>query len=249
MKKDTSWGKVAQWYDELLGNEDTYQSKVILPNLMRVLDLKPGERVLDIGCGQGFFARACQAAGAEVVGADISKELITLASKESRNISYHVSPSHSLPFAADGSFDTALLVLALQNIADMDGTFAEAARILAPRGRMVLVLNHPAFRVPKHSDWQYDDSEKTQFRRIGRYLSGEKVLIEMHPGERKSEQTVSYHRSLQDISKSLRKNGFATLRLEEWISHKKSGSGPRQAAEDAARKEIPLFLLLETEKR
>lgn len=245
MKKDTSWGKVTQWYDELLGNEDTYQSKVILPNLMRVLDLKPGERVLDIGCGQGFFARACQAAGAEVVGADISKELITLASKESRNISYHVSPSHSLPFAADGSFDTALLVLALQNIADMDGTFAEATRVLKPRGRMVLVLNHPAFRVPKHSDWQYDEKEMVQYRRVGRYLSGEKVMIEMHPGERKSEHTVSYHRSLQDISKSLRKHGFATLRMEEWISHKKSESGPRQAAEDAARKEIPLFMLLE----
>ena len=248
MKKDTSWDKVAGWYDDLLGEEDTYQSKVILPNLLRVLDIKKGERILDLACGQGFFSRAFQAAGADVVGADISKKLITLAGKQSRGISYHVAPSTALPFA-DGSFDAVVIVLALQNIADMDGTFLEAARVLTPHGRMVLVLNHPAFRVPKRSDWQYDVAAKTQFRRISRYLSGEKTAIDMHPGERKGEKTVSYHRSLQDLSKSLRKHGFATLRLEEWISHKESETGPRKEAEDIARKEIPLFLLLETAKR
>ena len=67
----------------------------------------------------------------------------------------------------------------------------------------------------------------------------------MHPGEEKSEQTFSYHRSLQDFFKALAKNGFVVSRLEEWISHKISERGPRQAAEDIARKEIPLFLMLE----
>ncbi|HET9641621.1 MAG TPA: methyltransferase domain-containing protein [Candidatus Paceibacterota bacterium] len=245
MKKDTSWGKVADWYDELLeGGDDTYQTQVILPNLLRILDVKPGDRVLDIACGQGFFARAFQEAGASVTGVDVSKELITLASKESRNISYHVASSTALP-VPDASFDKAVIVLALGNIADIDGTFKEARRALVPRGRLVLVVNHPAFRVPRHSDWQYEEASKTQYRRIGRYLSGETVVIDMHPGEKHGEKTLSYHRSLQDISKSLRKNGFATLRLEEWISHKRSGAGPRQLAEDTARKEIPLFLTLE----
>lgn len=248
-KKETSWGKVAGWYDDLLANDDTYQAQVILPNLLRVLAPKPGERVIDIACGQGFFARACREAGAAVTGADISKELITLASKTSRNISYHVAPSHSLSFAKDGSFDTAIIVLAIQNIAEMDATFAEAARVLTPRGRMVLVLNHPAFRVPKHSDWHYDEKDGVQYRRIGRYLSGEKVFIDMHPGKKSGERTISYHRSLQDITKSLRKSGFAITRLEELISHRESEKGPRQKAEDIARKEIPLFLLLEVVKQ
>ena len=44
------------------------------------------------------------------------------------------------------------------------------------------------------------------------------------------------------------KNGLAITRLEEWISHKQSGAGPRQAAEDKARKEIPMFMCLEIKK-
>jgi ubiquinone/menaquinone biosynthesis C-methylase UbiE len=57
-KKTTSWGKVAKWYDQLLeAGEDTYQEKVIKPNLLRVINVKRGEEVLDVGCGQGYFAR------------------------------------------------------------------------------------------------------------------------------------------------------------------------------------------------
>ena len=43
-KNSTSWGPVAKWYDEYLGQEDTYQAQVILPNLLRLLSIKKGER-------------------------------------------------------------------------------------------------------------------------------------------------------------------------------------------------------------
>jgi 2-polyprenyl-3-methyl-5-hydroxy-6-metoxy-1,4-benzoquinol methylase len=49
---------VAKWYDDYLQDEDNYQNKVILPNLLRLLDLDnlPNKsNILDIGCGQGFF--------------------------------------------------------------------------------------------------------------------------------------------------------------------------------------------------
>lgn len=252
-KPDASWGEVAEWYDTMLEeNPDTYQSKVILPNLLRVLALTRGERVIDIACGQGFFTRAIQGTGARVVGADISAELIALAREKTPDIPFEVAPSHELTFAKEASADTALIVLAIQNIEKMDATFAEARRVLTPTGRLVLVLNHPAFRVLKHSGWGYDEKEKTQYRRVDRYLSAEKVAIDMHPGHhaagKDTAKTLSYHRSLQDLTKSLHKNGFAITRLEEWISHRASGKGPRQAAEDTARKEIPLFMMLETRR-
>lgn len=247
---DSSWGKVASWYDALLEKDsDTYQTQVILPNVMRVLAIQGRERVIDIACGQGFFTRACHEAGAIAVGADISPELIALARTQSpKEIAFHAAPAHELNFAKDGSFDTALIVLAIQNIEKMDATFAEAHRVLAPGGRMILVLNHPAFRVLKHSSWGYDAESQTQYRRVDRYLSAEKVLVDMHPGKKESTQTVSYHRSLQDISKALRKNGFSITSLEEWISHRSSEKGPRQDAENTARKEIPLFMMLEVTK-
>ena len=41
-KKQTSWGKVADWYDDVLNKERSYQKEVILPNLIRLLEIKKG---------------------------------------------------------------------------------------------------------------------------------------------------------------------------------------------------------------
>jgi len=112
----TSWGGVAVWYDDYLGAEDTYQTQVILPNVLRVLAAKKGEKILDVACGQGFFAREIAKSGATVVGADIAPELIKEAQKYPSGVTYHVAPASHLSFAKDGEFDAAVCVLALQNI-------------------------------------------------------------------------------------------------------------------------------------
>ncbi len=248
-QKDTSWGGVADWYDAYLEtNKDSYQEKVIAPNLLRLLEIKKQMRILDLACGQGFFSRKFAEAGAAVTGVDISKELIEQAKKHSKNISYSVAPSHKLGFVPDSSMDAVTIVLAIQNIEKMTETFVEARRVLAPSGRLILVLNHPAFRIPKRSSWGFDPKDGKQYRRVDAYLSSSTEPILMHPGQKASEATISYHRSLQDFCKALNKSGLAVTRLEEWISHKKSQSGPRQKAEDTARKEIPLFMMIEARK-
>lgn len=243
----TSWGGVAEWYSTYLETtEDSYQTKVILPNLLRILNLKPGTRVLDIACGQGFFSREFAKAGAEVVGSDIAQPLIAQAKKLSGNtVQYYVGAADNLNYAKDASFDIATIVLAVQNIKNIDGTFSEARRILKPGGRLVMVLMHPAFRIPQHSSWGFDKESKQQYRRIDGYLSAQKAGLLVHPGKEGSAKTISYHRSIQDFSKTLFKAGFVITRLEEWISHKQSQKGPRQQTEDSARKEIPMFLMLE----
>ena len=249
---NTSWGGIADWYHEMLQAGDTYQEKVILPNLLRLLAPAKGERVLDIACGEGFFTRALRESGAEVVGADISPELIAIAKKLSPKGEYFTAPVEEMSFAADGTFEKAFCILSLQNMENIRRGVGETARVLARGGTFIIVLNHPCFRIPKRSSWGYDEKENTQYRRLDGYLSESKENIKIHPGEEarggKGAETHSFHRPLQVWAKILANAGFVIARLEEWESHKKSQKGPRAEAEDRARKEFPLFLCIVAEK-
>lgn len=253
VKKSTSWGKVAGWYDQLLEeNDDTYQEQVIKPNLLRILSAKSGEEILDLGCGQGFFARELGKLGGKILGVDIAGELIKLAKeKAGPNEKYLVLSAEHLANIASDRFDAAICVLALQNIKNLSLVISELSRVLKPGGRTVIVLNHPSFRVPTATSWGYDEKENVQYRRIDKYLSEITQQVDMSQGEKhpgKKIFTYSFHRPLQSYFKAFAKAGLAVVRLEEWVSHKTSDTGARKAAEDRARKEIPLFMCLELQK-
>ena len=248
MKKDTSWGNVADWYGNHVAGKDSYHQKVILPNLLRLLDIKKGMSVLDVACGSGFFTQEFAKAGASAQGIDISPELVALAEKQFAGVKFSVAPAHSFPSVKSESIDAVTLILAIQNIREVKETFAECSRVLKKGGRMYVVMNHPAFRIPGSSSWGWDEKEKTQYRRVDQYLSEKTVQISMHPGSKPEEQTVSFHRPLQHYMKFIRGAGFAATRIEEWISHRASEKGPRQAEEDRMRKEIPLFMAIELVK-
>lgn len=250
-KKPTPWGRVAVWYDNFLETRaDTYQVNLILPNLLRLLGDLKGKKILDLACGQGFFSRAIADLGAEVTGIDISKELIDLAkrrpdAKTGGKIKFLTASADRLPFR-EKTFEAVVSVLALQNIKNLSGAVSEVNRVLKNGGRFLIVINHPAFRIPKKSDWGFDEVKRTQFRLVEGYLSESTVKIDMHPGRQGSRvYTTSFHRPLQVYFKVLAKCGFAVTRLEEWVSHKKSTPGPRASAENRARREFPLFLFLE----
>ena len=249
---ETSRGKVADGYDDILERQDgTYQKEVILPNLMRLLGAKTGENILDLACGQGFFAREIEATGAKVLAVDISSELINIARRHSpKTIEYVVAPSHQLAFCPDKSIDKVVIILALQNIENLTGTLDECSRVLKTGGRLFIVLNHPTFRIPKRSSWQWDIH--LEYRRIDAYMSESREKIETDQGEDVptwKKFTVFFHRPLQVYFKGLMKAGFVISRLEEWVSHKQSKAGSRAIEENRIQKEIPLFLFLEAVKK
>lgn len=268
----TSWGNEALWYDDYLNDEDSYQKKIILPNVLRMIDPKPGKKVLDLACGQGFFSEAILGKGANISGVDISKELVDLAKNRlknrlSKDDDFVVSPADKLVSAGikESSCDSAMCILASQNIKEFDSAIKEVSKVLKPKGKFVLVINHPCFRVPKNSDWHFDAEGggpegdpsyiMTNGKKAGRYgrviysyMSEGVIKIDMHPGEQdrhKKSYTTSFHRPMQVYSKWLANAGFCILRIEEWTSHKGSTPGPREAADKRSKKEIPLFMCIE----
>ena len=56
--KDTSWGNVSDWYNATVEDAESYQQKVILPNLLRIVAPGKGVKIFDVGCGTGVFSRA-----------------------------------------------------------------------------------------------------------------------------------------------------------------------------------------------
>lgn len=250
-EKQTSWGNVASWYHEMLeSGEGTFQKDVILPNLTRLMDIKKGQSVLDLACGTGFFSREFFHSGANVVGVDIGEELLKIARKNSdKKIQYIHSSADDLNFLLKESVDSIVIVLALQNIENVDGVFKECKRVLKPNGKLFVVLNHPAFRIPKSSEWGWDEENMVQYRRLDSYLSEKQIKIEMHPGENKNITTISFHRPLQYYCKMLSKNNLCISKIEEWISNRVGPKGRKFAASEKARKEFPIFMMMEIIKK
>jgi ubiquinone/menaquinone biosynthesis C-methylase UbiE len=247
----TDWGEVADWYDQHVGESGgEYHQRVVIPGALRLLAAGPGEKVLDVACGQGVFCRVLQSRGINVTGVDAAEELIRAARHRGpAEIQYLIGDARDLSnLLPAGQFDAAVCLLAIQNVHPLPPIFQNVARVLKSAGRLVIVMMHPCFRGPKETSWGWDESAKTQYRRIDRYLLPRKTPIATHPGSNPNQYTWTFHRPIGGYVKALRGAGFLIDAMEEWPSHKESTSGPRAAAENVARQEIPMFLAMRAVK-
>ncbi len=265
--KPTHWGGVAEWYDELVGDKGSeYQREVIIPGVLRLLNIKQGQTdtklsVLDLGCGQGVLCRKLARAGCDVVGIDAAEPLIAAARRRSEEeklaIRYEIADATKLiddkgnlgAGLKPASMDAVTIVLAIQNMTPLTPVWQACRAVLKPGGTLILVMMHPSFRVPRQSDWAWQESDGGwQGRIIRQYLTSEKIDIETHPGlaaaGKNASSTAHFHRPLQAYVNTLGNAGLLTDHIGEWISHKISQAGPKKAALDRARKEIPLFMAI-----
>ncbi len=254
----TDWGDVANWYDNLVGDDGSeYHKHVVLPGVIRLLEPKEGQQVLDVACGQGVLCRMLQGLGAKVTGVDAAGPLIerarqravTTGTGDARFFTADARELADHPGLVAGTFDAATCVLAIQNIHPLPGVFRGVGKCLKPSGKFVIAMMHPCFRVPKQSHWGWDERQGVQYRRVDKYLLPLKERIITNPGIDQETATWAFHRPLQMYVESLRNEGFMVDAIEEWPSHKVSDSGPRAGAENVAREEIPLFMAIRAVKR
>lgn len=247
--RSTSWHGVKKWYNTLVGTDGHYYHKhIVLPGLLKLMNAGKDSRVIDLGCGQGVLARALPEV-AQYWGLDIAPGLIAAAKSETKleNYAFQVQDVTRPMPAIKAHFTHAVFVLSLQNMKDARTALTNAANALIPGGMLVIVLNHPCFRIPRQSGWNTDEKTKQQSRWINRYLSPQEIPITMNPGQRSSQVTWSFHHSLQDYTKMLTHHGLSITGLEEWASDKES-QGKAARMENRSRAEIPLFLAIQAKK-
>lgn len=273
---NSSWDHVAGWYDQLLkhGRSDHHRD-VIMPGTLRLLELKSGQRILDLACGQGILTRKLAESGADAVGVDVSEKLIDAARRwakaAARPARFEVGDARAIDPAKFGEFDGVACVMALMNIDPILPLMRGVAGVLKQGGRFVMVILHPAFRAPGRTSWgwEYDrsrrgnrvgrpmenetgDTPPRQYRRVDGYLTQEPSAIVMNPGEVSSGSepitTWTFNRPIQAYVRAIAEAGMMVDAVEEWSSARRSAPGPRADEENRARREIPMFLAVRARK-
>ena len=139
-----------QWAAAGKGEEMEQHHISIAEQTIRKMELKPGERVLDLGCGVGWATRIVARlvadgpeGGGQVVGLDVADEMISRArgaSKEFENILYVWGSAQKIPWQ-ENYFDKVLSIESFYYYADQDHALNELFRVMAPKGKLYILIN------------------------------------------------------------------------------------------------------------
>mgnify|MGYP001225730228 CR=1 FL=1 len=145
--------------------------------VVELLAPRPGERILDLGCGDGVLTAKIAAVGASVVGVDAGADMIAAA--RARGLDARVIDGQRLPFTAE--FDAVFSNAALHWMRDQDAMLAGVRRALKPGGRFVAemgghnntaaimvaisaALAHRGIDARRHDPWYFPSAEAYRAR-------------------------------------------------------------------------------------
>lgn len=152
LSEPLAWDLVANGYAEL--NFDTFAE--FAADALALIELKRGERVLDVACGPGSLTIQAARTASSVVALDFSELMLQelrqrLGQAGLGNVEVQHGDGQSLP-CADGDFDVACSMFGLMFFPDRARGFAELYRVLRPGGRAVVSSWHPMSTVPVMAD-------------------------------------------------------------------------------------------------
>ena len=128
---------VAERYDVTNDVLSLGQDRLWRRAVLKAVDAKPGERVLDIAAGTGTSSEPFADKGVHVVPADFSLGMLRVGKKRRDDLGFTAADAMRLPFA-DASFDAVTMSFGLRNVADIDAALREFARVTKPGGRLVV---------------------------------------------------------------------------------------------------------------
>lgn len=211
------------------------------PALRAMLPALQGRRVLDLGCGFGWFCRWARGQGAaSVLGLDLSARMLARARAMTADpgIAYARADLARLPLAERG-FDLAFSALAFHYVEDLPGLLATVHAALRPGGQLVVSIEHPVFTAPRRQRWMTGDEGGRVWPLEGYQREGPRLA------EWLGAPVVKQHRTQGTLLTAVLRAGFALTEVQDW--------GPTDAQvagrpELAIERERPMFLLLSARK-
>lgn len=211
------------------------------PSLRAILPPLRGARVLDLGCGFGWFCRwARQQGAAQVRGIDVSEKMLARAEAETADsaIAYERADLERLDLPA-GTFNLVYSSLVFHYLENLDRLMAQIHRALTPGGRLVCSVEHPIYTAPTKPGW-VAGADGRKFWPIDSYqIEGPRTTNWLAPG------VVKQYRTLTSYLNLLIRVGFVLRRIEEWGPTAAQIAAQPNLAEE---RERPMFLLLAADR-
>lgn len=211
------------------------------PALEAMLPEVRGTKVVDLGCGYGWFCRHMREQGAaEVLGLDISAKMLEKARSMTAddNIEYRREDLDNLILPAE-TYSLAYSSLALHYLQNLSGLFDQVYQSLVPGGHFVFSAEHPIFTAPAQPGWLTNTSGQKTWPVDGYQREGERVTNWFAEG------VIKQHRKLATYINLLIKSGFIITQVDEW-----GPSAEQLASMPALQEEIerPMMFLLAAQK-
>lgn len=224
-------------YSQLPRSLDGLDGAPEWPVLRAMLPDLRGLKVLDLGCGFGWFCRWAREQGAaEVVGVDVSEKMLARARADTPNpaIAYRRADMEHLQLPP-ASFDLIYSSLALHYIERLSDLLAQVHRALVPGGRFVFSAEHPVFTAPAEPGWSMTAGGRKTWALDDYLEEGPRSTDWLAKG------VIKQHRTIATYLNMLLGLGFILTRVEEW------GPTPEQIAAKpiwADERRRPPFLLV-----
>ena len=139
--------QVAKRYDFLNDLLSLGRTKAWRKVVVSTIAPRPGMRILDCAAGTGSSTAPLAAAGASAFASDFSLGMLEAGARRERELPFIAADNLALPFA-DNSFDVVTISFGLRNVANTARALAEAYRVCAPGGRLVVCeFSHPTNRL------------------------------------------------------------------------------------------------------
>src|ERR1051326_3927529 len=207
------------------------------PGLRGLLPELRGLRVLDLGCGFGWFCRWAREHGAaRVVGVDVSEKMLARARATTQDAAITYLRADLEQLALDpASFDVVYSSLALHYVDDVRRLLATVHAALVAGGALVFSVEHPIYTAPAQPGWTTGGAGRKTWP-VDRYLEeGPRSTDWLAKG------VIKQHRTVATWVNLLLRGGFAITRLEEWGPTDAQIAARPSLAEERQR---PTFLLL-----
>lgn len=228
-------------YSQLPRSVGGLESAPEWPALRALLPPLQNLRVVDLGCGYGWFCRWASEQGAQsVLGLDVSQKMLEKAeaTTQASNISYRQADLECLDLPTQ-SFDLAYSSLALHYIKDLPGLFSRVHDALAPGARLVFSIEHPIFMAPRNPGWIVDAQGQRSWPVDSYQMEGERITNWLAEG------VIKQHRTIGTLLNLLIAAGLRIVHVNEW------GPTAQQVAELPAlveERERPMLLLVAAER-